>query len=168
MLEKTEKIMEEPKEQQVEDTQESPEEGSIQQLRDEYKKIKAENKEYKQGIMNSALTSMGLEPDKGIGKAVTKLYDGKANVEDIKEFVAKEFGEGDAINAEPATDETIATNVVEAQSRVEQLNKLGIDNEPVEAMQEVVNYIRNPETSVKNTIGAKLAMMDEIKKQNKQ
>ena len=34
MLEKTEKIMEEPKEQQVEDTQESPEEGSIQQLRD--------------------------------------------------------------------------------------------------------------------------------------
>ena len=38
--------MEEPKEQQVEDTQESPEEGSIQQLRDEYKKIKAENKEY--------------------------------------------------------------------------------------------------------------------------
>ena len=30
--------MEEPKEQQVEDTQESPEEGSIQQLRDEYKK----------------------------------------------------------------------------------------------------------------------------------
>ena len=159
--------MEEPKEQQVEDTQESPEEGSIQQLRDEYKKIKAENKEYKQGIMNSALTSMGLEPDKGIGKAVTKLYDGKANVEDIKEFVAKEFGEGDAINAEPATDETIATNVVEAQSRVEQLNKIGVNAEPVDVGQEFLNFVSDPNTSAKDSMNAKLRMLDTLAEQDK-
>ena len=95
---------------------------NIKQLRDEFKKLKAENKAFKAQAMNTALESLGLEADKGIGKAVTKLYDGEMNVTDIKDFVNNEFG--DAINAEPVVENKIADNVTEAQGRVEQLNKL--------------------------------------------
>ena len=45
----------------------------IKQLREEYKKLKAENKQFKANAMDNALSSLGLEADKGIGKAVTKL-----------------------------------------------------------------------------------------------
>jgi hypothetical protein len=156
-----ENIMEEVNEQVNTDT---PTEGSIQQLRDEFKKIKAENKEYKEGIMNSTLSSLGLEPDKGIGKAVTKLYDGKANAESIKEFVQSEFGEqGNAINAAP--EPQVADNVVQAQSRVEQLNKLGVDNKPADVLKEFVNFVNSPETSVNDSLRAKMAMLENDKQQ---
>ena len=39
----------------------------IKQLRDEYKKLKAENKAFKANAMNNALSSLGLQADKGIG-----------------------------------------------------------------------------------------------------
>jgi len=73
---------------------ESSDDNAIAQLRDEYKRLKAENKAYKQNVMNSALQSIGLDADKGIGKAVTKLYDGEMNSESIAQFVQEEFGEG--------------------------------------------------------------------------
>ena len=98
----------------------------IKQLREEYKKLKAENKQFKANAMNAALGSLGLEADKGIGKAVTKLYDGEATVDAIKEFVAQEFGEVSSSEQPSATPE-ITNNVVEAQSRVEQLNKIGVN-----------------------------------------
>jgi len=152
----------------VEEVEETLDNDNIKQLRQEYKKLKAENKQFKTQAMDSALTSMGLSSDKGLGKAVTKLYDGDVTVEAIQDFVNTEFGE-DVINTdtpEPAAPPT--ENVIEAQSRVEQLNKLGVDNEPADALQQAVNYINDPDTSVKNSIGAKLAMMDKIKEQNKQ
>ena len=138
---------------------------NIKQLRDEFKKLKAENKAFKAQAMNTALESLGLEADKGIGKAVTKLYDGEMNVTDIKDFVNNEFG--DAINAEPVVENKVADNVTEAQGRVEQLNKLGINAEPVDISQEFNNFINDSNTSTRDSINAKLRMLDTLKEQNK-
>lgn len=145
-------------------TTDTPDEGSIQQLREEYKRLKAENKAYKQNVMNSALQSLGLEADKGIGKAVTKLYDGEMNSESIAAFVQEEFGEVGAINAntEPA-QETVADNVVAAQSRVEQLQKVGVDNKPMDTMATFRQFVNSPETSTKDSIAAKMAMIEQQK-----
>ena len=145
---------------------EQPDEGNIQQLREEYKRLKAENKEYKQNVMNSTLNSLGLEADKGIGKAVTKLYDGEMNNESIKQFVEEEFGEVGAINAktEPAP---VTENVVEAQSRVEQLNKLGVDNKPQDIMNEFASFVTDSDTKPRDTINAKLRMIETLEEQNK-
>ena len=134
---------------------------NIKQLRDEFKKLKAENKAFKAQAMNTALESLGLEADKGIGKAVTKLYDGEMNVTDIKDFVNNEFG--DAINAEPFVENKVADNVTEAQGRVEQLNKLGINAEPVDISQEFNNFINDSNTSTRDSINAKLRMLDTLK-----
>lgn len=138
---------------------------NIKQLRDEFKKLKAENKAFKAQAMNSALESLGLEADKGIGKAVTKLYDGEMNVSDIKDFVSNEFG--DAINAEPVVEDNVAENVTQAQGRVEQLNKLGVNAEPVDISQEFNNFINDSNTSTRDSINAKLRMLDTLKEQDK-
>ena len=136
----------------------------IKQLREEYKKLKAENKQFKANAMTSALSSLGLEPDKGIGKAVTKLYDGDLTVEAIQEFVAQEFGE---VSSSEQPSAAPASNVVEAQSRVEQLNKIGVNAEPVDIGQEFLNFVSDPNTSAKDSMNAKLRILDTLAEQDK-
>ena len=138
---------------------------NIKQLRDEFKKLKAENKAFKAQAMNGALQSLGLQADKGIGKAVTKLYDGEMDVTSIQEFIQNEFG--DAINAEPTVAPEQADNVVEAQSRVEQLNKIGVNAEPTDVSAEFIKFVKDSNTKPRDSINAKLRMMDSLKQQDK-
>ena len=138
----------------------------IKQLREEYKKLKAENKQFKANAMNNALSSLGLEADKGIGKAVTKLYDGEVTVDAIKEFVAQEFGEVSS-SEQPSAAPEVTNNVVEAQSRVEQLNKIGVNAEPVDISQEFRKFVTDSNAKPRDTINAKLRMLDTLKEQDK-
>jgi hypothetical protein len=167
MLEKMEKIMEENT--QMENTTDEVVDEStdgIKQLREEYKKLKAENKQFKANAMDNALSSLGLEADKGIGKAVTKLYDGEVTVDAIKEFVAQEFGEVSS-SEQPSAAPEVTNNVVEAQSRVEQLNKIGVNAEPVDISQEFRKFVTDSNAKPRDTINAKLRMLDTLKEQDK-
>ena len=136
----------------------------IKQLRDEYKKLKAENKAFKANAMNNALSSLGLQADKGIGKAVTKLYTGDVTVEAIQDFVAKAFGEVSS-STQPAAPEDMTQNVVDAQSRVETLNQIGVNAEPVDVQTEFAKFVRDSNAKPRDTINAKLRMMDTLKEQ---
>ena len=138
----------------------------IKQLREEYKKLKAENKQFKANAMDNALSSLGLQADKGIGKAVTKLYDGEVTVDAIKEFVAQEFGEVSS-SEQPSAAPEVTNNVVEAQSRVEQLNKIGVNAEPVDISQEFRKFVTDSNAKPRDTINAKLRMLDTLKQQDK-
>ena len=164
MLEKMEKIMEENTEQIENTTVEEDSSDSIKQLREEYKKLKAENKEFKANAMNNALSSLGLTADKGLGKAVTKLYDGEVTVDAIKDFVAQEFGE---VSSSEQPSEDVVSNVVEAQSRVEQLNKIGVNAEPQDVSAEFLKFVRSSDTNPRDSINAKLRMMETLKEQDK-
>ena len=164
MLEKMEKIMEENTEQIENTTVEEDSSDGIKQLREEYKKLKAENKEFKANAMNNALSSLGLTADKGLGKAVTKLYDGEVTVDAIKDFVAQEFGE---VSNSEQPSEDVVSNVVEAQSRVEQLNKIGVNAEPQDVSAEFLKFVRSSDTNPRDSINAKLRMMETLKEQDK-
>tara|TARA_A100001201_G_scaffold20661_1_gene23049 strand:- start:21 stop:515 length:495 start_codon:yes stop_codon:yes gene_type:complete len=164
MLEKMEKIMEENTEQIENTTVEEDSSDGIKQLREEYKKLKAENKQFKANAMNNALSSLGLTADKGLGKAVTKLYDGEVTVDAIKDFVAQEFGE---VSSSEQPSEDVVSNVVEAQSRVEQLNKIGVNAEPQDVSAEFLKFVRSSDTSTRDSINAKLRMMETLKEQDK-
>ena len=164
MLEKMEKIMEENTEQIENTTVEEDSSDGIKQLREEYKKLKAENKEFKANAMNNALSSLGLTADKGLGKAVTKLYDGDVTVDAIKDFVAQEFGE---VSSSEQPSEDVVSNVVEAQSRVEQLNKIGVNAEPQDVSAEFLKFVRSSDTNPRDSINAKLRMMETLKEQDK-
>ena len=156
--------MEENTEQIENTTVEEDSSDGIKQLREEYKKLKAENKEFKANAMNNALSSLGLTADKGLGKAVTKLYDGEVTVDAIKDFVAQEFGE---VSSSEQPSEDVVSNVVEAQSRVEQLNKIGVNAEPQDVSAEFLKFVRSSDTNPRDSINAKLRMMDTLKEQNK-
>ena len=156
--------MEENTEQIENTTVEQDSSDGIKQLREEYKKLKAENKEFKANAMNNALSSLGLTADKGLGKAVTKLYDGEVTVDAIKDFVAQEFGE---VSSSEQPSEDVVSNVVEAQSRVEQLNKIGVNAEPQDVSAEFLKFVRSSETKVGDSINAKLRMMETLKQQDK-
>ena len=165
MLEKMEKIMEENT--QIENATELDDStDGIKQLREEYKKLKAENKQFKANAMENALSSLGLQADKGIGKAVTKLYDGEVTVDAIKEFVAQEFGEVSS-SEQPSAAPEVTNNVVEAQSRVEQLNRIGVNAEPTDITQEFRKFITDSNAKPRDTINAKLRMMETLKEQDK-
>ena len=166
MLEKMEIIMEENTQQDTTEEVVDASTDGIKQLREEYKKLKAENKQFKANAMTSALSSLGLEPDKGIGKAVTKLYDGDLTVEAIQEFVAQEFGEVSS-SEQPSQQPVVNSNVVEAQSRVEQLNKIGVNNEPTDVRQEFQKFVTDSNNSTRDVINAKLRMIDTLKEQDK-
>ena len=156
--------MEENTEQIENTTVEEDSSDGIKQLREEYKKLKAENKEFKANAMNNALSSLGLTADKGLGKAVTKLYDGEVTVDAIKDFVAQEFGE---VSSSEQPSENVVSNVVEAQSRVEQLNKISVNAEPQDVSAEFLKFVTSSDTKVGDSINAKLRMMDTLKEQDK-
>ena len=139
----------------------------IKQLREEYKKLKAENKAFKANAMNNALSSLGLQADKGIGKAVTKLYTGDMNVESIQDFVTQEFGEVSSSTQPSETPADMTQNVVDAQSRVETLNQIGVNAEPVDISQEFNKFVTDSNQRPRDTINAKLRMMDSIKDEKK-
>ena len=156
--------MEENTEQIENTTVEEDSSDGIKQLREEYKKLKAENKQFKANAMNNALSSLGLTADKGLGKAVTKLYDGEVTVDAIKDFVAQEFGE---VSSSEQPSEDVVSNVVEAQSRVEQLNKIGVNAEPQDVSAEFLKFVTSSDTKTRDSINAKLRMMDTLKEQDK-
>lgn len=67
-------------------------------LREALKRAEAENAELKASAnvqrtrtMEAAFTALGLDPAKGIGKAVLKTYEGEPSFDEVKAFAEAEF-----------------------------------------------------------------------------
>ena len=139
--------------------------GGISELRAEFKKLKAENKELRHSAMTSALSSLGLEADKGIGKAVSKMYDGPISVDAIKEYALEEFGLGDSEVAAQPKEDNVVNNTVSAQQRVQNLQNLGVSNNSQDIMDAFQEVLKASDGNIRSTIKAKLQMMEGIKRQ---
>jgi len=142
--------------------------GGISELRAEFKKLKAENKELRNSAMNTALSSLGLEADKGIGKAVSKMYEGPVTVDAIKQYASEEFGLGDSeVAAEPQTAEeaSVVDNTVSAQQRVQNLQNLGVSNQSEDIMDAFQEVLQKSDGDIRSSIRAKLQMMEGIQRQ---
>ena len=142
--------------------------GGISELRAEFKKLKAENKELRTSAMTTALSSLGLEADKGIGKAVSKMYEGPVTVDAIKQYASEEFGLGDSeVAAEPQTEEeaSVVDNTVAAQQRVQNLQNLGVSNESKDIMDAFQEVLQKSDGDIRSSIRAKLQMMEGIQRQ---
>ena len=142
--------------------------GGISELRAEFKKLKAENKELRTSAMTTALSSLGLEADKGIGKAVSKMYEGPVTVDDIKQYALDEFGLGDSeVAAEPTSEveASVVDNTVAAQQRVQNLQNLGVSNESKDIMDAFQEVLKQSDGDIRSSIKAKLQMMEGVKRQ---
>lgn len=65
--------------------------GAPQQLRDAYKRKTAENDELKAQLRKVTFDAAGLDPDKGMGKAVAAIYDGPLEKDAILAFAKDQF-----------------------------------------------------------------------------
>ena len=105
----------------------------------------------------------GLDTDKGIGKAVEKLYSGEMDVQSIQQFATEEFGvefgQQDGIQSE-------VTEVEQSQAKLENIQKSSVVDVYGD---DIVSQIKEVEAkgTTKQSIAAKLFAIEEAKKNSK-
>ena len=145
------------------------EDTSPKGLREQLKKEQQRRKDAESQLVGLTLGELGLNPDEGLGKAVSKLYDGKIDKESIKEYVATEFNVSPEENASSEVPtEPVVNNSEQVQSseaRVQQLNQVAGRVETQTLEDQFAEVLQNG--SSRETIRAKMHMMDKIKEQDK-
>ncbi len=105
----------------------------------------------------------GLDTEKGIGKAVEKLYSGEMDVQSIQQFATEEFGvefgQQDGIQSE-------VTEVEQSQAKLENIQKSSVVDVYGD---DIVSQIKEVEAkgTTKQSIAAKLFAIEEAKKNSK-
>jgi len=144
------------------------EENSPKGLREQLKKEQARRKEAESQLVGLTLSEMGLSANEGLGKAVTKLYDGPIDKDSISKFVADEFNYVSNQNVSEAPVEQPASKVEQvtaAEQRVQQLNTVSNPNESQDIMEQLSGVIQ--EGSVKDAIRAKMSLIQQINDREK-
>jgi len=144
------------------------EENSPKGLREQLKKEQARRKEAESQLVGLTLSEMGLSANEGLGKAVTKLYDGPIDKDSISKFVADEFNYVSNQSVSEAPVEQPASKVEQvtaAEQRVQQLNTVSNPNESQDIMEQLSGVIQ--EGSVKDAIRAKMSLIQQINDREK-
>jgi hypothetical protein len=107
----------------------------------------------RQQVFNEA----GLDTTKGVGKAVEMMYEGDLTVEGIQEYASQEF------QVEFGNQDRLQENVEQSQEKLNNIQK----NSVVDLYNtDVVSQVKEIEKSgnVRNSIAAKLSVIEEAKK----
>jgi len=151
----------------------APQEHGVKQMRetidrkdDAIKKLEAELASYKDKEIDNVFGSLGLSTDKGFGKALKQVYDGPVDTESISQFAKDEYGWEPTGQVQEVTQPEPAPQVQDdARSRVAALDANSASDVPMNINDELVAALKG--ASVKDSLRAKLAIMDNEKKQNK-
>lgn len=144
------------------------EENSPKGLREQLKKEQARRKEAESQLVGLTLSEMGLSANEGLGKAVTKLYDGPIDKDSISKFVADEFNyvSNQSVSETPVEQPASKVEqVTAAEQRVQQLNTVSNPNESQDIMEQLSGVIQ--EGSVKDAIRAKMSLIQQINDREK-
>ena len=144
------------------------EENSPKGLREQLEKEQARRKEAESQLVGLTLSEMGLNANEGLGKAVTKLYDGPVDKDSISKFVADEFNYVSNQSVSEAPVEEPASKVeqvIASEQRVQQLGTVSNPNESQDIMEQLNDVITKG--SVKDAIRAKVSLIDQINEREK-
>ena len=137
-------------------------------LREQLKKEQARRKEAESQLVGLTLSELGLNANEGLGKAVTKLYDGPVDKDSIKNFVAEEFNyvANQSVSEQPVEPVANKTEqIVASEQRVQQLGTVSNPNESQDIMEQLNDVITKG--SVKDAIRAKVSLIDQINEREK-
>lgn len=107
--------------------------------------------------------SAGLDTTKGVGKAVEMMYEGDLTVEEIQQYASEEF------SVEFGNQDRLQDTVRATEQSQDRLNNIQ-QNSVVDLYNtDVVSQVREIEKSgnVRNSIAAKLSVIEEAKKNSK-
>jgi len=147
----------------------APENG-VKQMRealdrqaDKNKKLEAELALYKDKEIDSVFGKIGLETNKGFGKALKQVYDGPVDVESISQFAKDEYGfepTGQVQDVTQPEPEQVVQD--DARARVAALDANSTSMIPQGLDEQLANVMKNG--TVKDQLRAKLNIMDQNKK----
>ena len=109
--------------------------------------------------------SAGLDTTKGVGKAVEMMYEGDMTVEGIQAYASQEFG------VEFGQQDRLQEAVQSTEQSQERLNNIQANSSVVDTYNtDVIGQVREIEKSgnVRDSIAAKLSVIEEAKKNSKQ
>lgn len=127
------------------------------ELREYAERVKAENAALRQQVVQGHLTSIGLEVDKGLGKAIVKEYSGEFTAEAIAKYASEEYG------YEPqASSEAAATQLQQQQERVDAIQGESAPVTPTGLRDKIAEHDRTLATPEATRADAQAALSDKL------
>ena len=130
------------------------------EMREKLNLYEAKIAEYEGKERQEVFKQAGLDTTKGVGKAVEMMYEGDLTVEGIQQYASEEF------QVEFGNQDRLQDNVEKSQDRLNNIQQ----NSVVDLYNtDVVSQVREIEKSgdVRNSIAAKLSVIEEAKKNSK-
>jgi|TARA_Y100000389_G_scaffold180616_1_gene195588 hypothetical protein len=134
----------------------------IKGLRDKLKSVEQENKELKNVVKTSMFKDVGLDPDSGTGKMAFDLYDGKPNTSELGQWLKDTYNIDTQVQQ---NNEVAAAKIAESDNKLEQIQQNSSAQQPTDWTQKMQDVIGSPETSVRDSLRAKIALQEQQKNQ---
>lgn len=112
---------------QQNDSGESP---NVKQMRETIERLQEQNSTYESALRLSAFKEAGINPEKGIGKAIYRTYEGEIDPDNIAEFAKNEYDFDPAENAGGKSEDGIPAS----QQRTQQAMQAGRHEDPPSAL----------------------------------
>lgn len=129
--------------------------ATVERLQNQVKELTEERDTLRGAVRSSAFRQAGIDPEKGIGKAIATVYTGDPDPAKIVEFAKSEFD----WQAAPSPNEQMGQMLVDAQGRVQQVldastsaQEANIDSEIAKA-QQAGDYVRLAQLQVQKLTG---------------
>jgi len=134
----------------------------IKGLRDKLKSVEQENKELKNVVKTSMFKDVGLDPNSGTGKMAFDLYDGKPNTSELGQWLKDTYNIDTQVQQ---NNEVAAAKIAESDNKLEQIQQNSSAQQPADWTQKMQDVIGSPETSVRDSLRAKIALQEQQKNQ---
>jgi hypothetical protein len=132
-------------------TSELEENSAIKNMRATIEREQARNAELTQQLVGQHLQTLGLEPDRGLGKAIAKGYDGEVSADAIAAYAKTEY------DYEPQAAPPAAEQAVQQQQRVAQFGSASAALQP-QGPEDVIashdNRLASPDANRRDALNA--------------
>ena len=133
----------------------------IKGLREKLKSVEQENKELKNVVKTSLFKDVGLDPNSGTGKMAFDLYDGKPDTGELGTWLKETYNIDTEVQQ---NNEVAAAKITDSDSKLETIQQNSMATQPEDWTQKMQDIISSDTTSVKDSLRAKLALQEELKR----
>lgn len=134
----------------------------IKGLREKLKSVEQENKELKNVVKTSMFKEVGLDPNSGTGKMAFDLYDGKPDTAELGQWLKDTYNIDTQVQQ---NNEVAAAKIAESDQKLQTIQQNSAPQQPADWTQKMQEVIASGDTSVRDSLRAKLALQEELKKQ---
>jgi|TARA_B100001939_G_scaffold348170_1_gene373425 hypothetical protein len=133
----------------------------IKGLRDKLKSVEQENKELKSVVKTSLFKDVGLDPTSGTGKMAFDLYDGKPDTAELGAWLKETYNIDTEVQQ---NNEVAAAKIMESDQKLEAIQQNSQAIKTPDFTERVNEIISDPNTSVRDSLRAKLALQEQEKR----